>query len=64
MFKNIKIGAKITAILLFVVLISVVTVSFITYNMNRDSIEKLNFDKLMSHTSQKANKIDDLLKGL
>ena len=64
MFKNIKIGTKITAILLFVVLVSVVTVSFITYNMNRDSIEKLNFDKLMSHTSQKAEKIDNHFKGI
>jgi PAS domain S-box-containing protein len=64
MFKNIKIGTKITAILLIVVLLSVVTVSFITYNMNRDSIEKLNFDKLMSHTSRKAEKIDNLFKGV
>ncbi|MGM0581100.1 MAG: PAS domain S-box protein [Bacteroidota bacterium] len=64
MFKNIKIGTKITAILLFVVLVSVITVSFITYNMNRDSIEKLNFDKLMSHTNQKADKIDDLFEGI
>ncbi|HET8860174.1 PAS domain S-box protein [Marivirga sp.] len=64
MFKNIKIGTKITAILLFVVLVSVITVSFITYNMNRDSIEKLNFDKLMSHTSKKADKIDDLFQGI
>ncbi|WMN06359.1 PAS domain S-box protein [Marivirga arenosa] len=64
MFKNIKIGTKITAILLFVVLVSVITVSFITYNMNRDSIEKLNFDKLMSHTNQKADKIDNIFEGI
>jgi hypothetical protein len=64
MFKNIKIGTKITAILLFVVLVSVVTVSFITFNMNQDSIEKLNFDKLMSQTSQKADKIDQLFEGI
>jgi len=64
MFKNIKIGTKITTILLFVVLVSVITVSFITYNMNRDSIEKLNFDKLMSHNSKKAEKIDNLFLGV
>jgi len=64
MFKNIKIGTKITTILLFVVLVSVITVSFITYNMNRDSIEKLNFDKLMSHNSKKAEKIDNLFLGI
>jgi len=64
MFKNIKIGTKITAILLFVVLVSIITVSFITYNMNRDSIEKLNFDKLMAHNSQKADEIDNLFEGI
>jgi PAS domain S-box-containing protein len=64
MFKNIKIGTKITAILLFVVLVSVIALSFITYNLNRDSIEKLNFEKLMSYTSQKAGKIDEIFNGI
>ncbi len=64
MFKNIKIGTKITAILLFVVLVSVIAVSFITYNMNRDSIEKLNFDKLMSYNSQKTEKLNDIFQDI
>lgn len=64
MFKNIKIGAKITSVLLFVVLVSIISVSFITYNMNRDSIEKLNFEKLLSHTLQKADKIDGYLERI
>ena len=64
MFKNIKIGTKITSILLFVVFVSIITVSFITYNMNRDAIEKLNFDRIMSSTVNNADKIDVFFQSI
>ncbi len=64
MFKNIKIGTKITAVLLFVVLLSIIIVSFITYNMNRKSVEKLNYEKLMVQTQQKAEKINNHFEGI
>jgi PAS domain S-box-containing protein len=59
MFKNIKIGTKISGLLLFVVLLSIIIISFITYNMNKGAIEKLNFDRLAAKTEQKANQIND-----
>ncbi len=64
MFKNIKIGTKITGVLLFVVLLSIIIVSFITFNMNRKSVEKLNYEKLMVQTQQKAEKINNYFEGI
>lgn len=59
MFKNIKIGTKISGVLLFVVLLSILVISFITYNMSVKSVEQLHFERLMVKTQFKADKIDD-----
>jgi PAS domain S-box-containing protein len=58
MFKNIKIGTKISAVLLCVVLLSILIISYMTYNMNLRSIEKLNFERIVVKAQLKADKIN------
>lgn len=58
MFKNIKIGTKVTAVVLLVVLLSVVTVSFITYNLNQESIEDRYYSTLQARSETKADQVN------
>ncbi|MCS6821268.1 MAG: PAS domain S-box protein [Microscillaceae bacterium] len=61
MFKNIKIGTKITALVIIVVLISVLAVSLISFYLSRDSIEKRAFESINIVARLKAQKIDNFI---
>lgn len=60
MFKKVNIGAKITAVVFSVVLVTVATVSLITYSFSRKSLEEKYIENLSAISSQKVNRIYDL----
>ena len=62
MFKNIKIGSKITAVMLVMVLIAVVAVSYISYSYSRRAIEDQFVEKLALVTSLKVSKVESFFK--
>lgn len=59
MFKKLKIGTKITSILLAVALISVVTISFLAYNLYQKSLNDKYFNTLSTINQLKADKIGE-----
>nr|MDQ3394733.1 HAMP domain-containing protein [Bacteroidota bacterium] len=60
MFKKLNIGAKVTAIVLAVVLMTVATVSFITYSFSRKSLEERHIENLSAISAQKTSRVNDL----
>lgn len=58
MFKNIKIGAKISGLVIGLVIFTVGAVSYLSYNFNRDSLKKKYLETLAVIASQQANKIN------
>lgn len=64
MFKNIKIGTKINLVVILVVLLGIVTTSFITYNLNKKSIEEKYLGSLSVIAQSKAEKINDFFVSI
>jgi PAS domain S-box-containing protein len=62
MFKNIKIGSKITSLTLLVVLLTVVAVSFIAYKFSEKSIEGRYLESLNAVADLKVEQIDTYFK--
>ncbi len=61
MIKNLKIGTKITAVILAVVLITLAAISFIAFNFGKQSIDDQSFENLRTINSLKADKINNYL---
>ncbi|MDH5365515.1 MAG: PAS domain S-box protein [Cyclobacteriaceae bacterium] len=57
MFKNIKIGTKITSVVIAIVLITVATISYLTYNLSKKSIERRQDDNLNVLANMRVDKI-------
>lgn len=57
MFRKLKIGYKITALVITVVLISVLTVSMVAFNLSKNSIEKRYTESIQALTKLKGQKI-------
>jgi PAS domain S-box-containing protein len=64
MFNEIKIGTKITMLLISVVFISVVAISFISYRLSKDSIEKRYWESLSVIAQLKEKELEDIFKQL
>jgi len=64
MFKNIKIGTKITAVVITIVVITVATVSFLAYNLSQKSIERRQSDNLDVLTDNRVDKISSYLSHI
>ncbi|MFY7786544.1 MAG: hypothetical protein ACOVQA_01605, partial [Thermoflexibacteraceae bacterium] len=64
MFNEIKIGTKITMLLISVVFISVVAISFISYRLSKDSIEKRYWESLSVLAQLKEKELEDIFKQL
>jgi PAS domain S-box-containing protein len=64
MFNEIKIGSKITILLLGVVLLSVFSISFLAYRWSRESIETRYLENLQVIANQKANQLEGTFKQL
>jgi PAS domain S-box-containing protein len=64
MFNEIKIGSKITMLLLSVVLLSVLAISFISFRLSKDSIEKRYWESLSVMANLKANELQAVFKQL
>jgi PAS domain S-box-containing protein len=64
MFNEIKIGSKITMLLIGVVLLSVFAISFISYRLSKDSIEKRYWESLSVMANLKANELQAVFKQL
>lgn len=62
MFKNIRIGSKITALVFVVALISVLTVSFITFNLSRQALEEKHLENLNVIANLKAERIETFFR--
>ncbi len=60
MFKKVNIGAKVTAVVLAIVLVTVATVSFLTFSFSRKALEEKYIKNLSLISSHKASKIDDI----
>jgi len=58
MFKKLKIGTKITALVIGVVLASVIVVSIIAYNLSRESIDSGYADRIEAVANLKAKQIE------
>ena len=58
MFKKLKIGTKITALVIGVVLASVIVVSIIAYNLSRESIDNGYADRIEAVANLKAKQIE------
>ena len=58
MFKNITIGTKITAVVITIVLITVATISYFTYNLSKKSIERRQDDNLNVLANTRVDKIN------
>ncbi|MCU0392825.1 MAG: PAS domain S-box protein [Thermoflexibacter sp.] len=64
MFNEIKIGSKITALLLTVVLLSVFAISFLSYRLSKDSIEERYWESLKVMSGLKANQLESIFQQL
>ncbi|MCS6833546.1 MAG: hypothetical protein NZ521_08215, partial [Flammeovirgaceae bacterium] len=64
MFKKIKIGAKITLLLLTVVTLSVLAISYLSFVQNEKSVEKRFSDSFIILSSLKAQQIDAIFKQI
>jgi PAS domain S-box-containing protein len=64
MFNEIKIGSKITILLLGVVVLSVLAISFLAYRWSRESIEKRYLENLQVISTQKSNQLAAVFKQL
>ena len=64
MFNEIKIGSKITMLLLTVVLMSVFAISFISYQLSKDAIEKRYWESLSVMANLKSNELQSVFKQL
>ena len=59
MFRNLKIGSKILAILVFVAVIAVGVSGFISYEIAKESLQTESFNKLTAVREMKASQIED-----
>ena len=59
MFRNLKIGSKILAILVFVAVIGVGVSGFISYKIAKESLQTESFNKLTAVREMKASQIED-----
>ncbi len=64
MFNQIKIGSKITILLQLVVLLAVFAISFISYKLSKDSIEKRYSESLSVIANLKANELKAVFNQL
>ncbi len=64
MFKNIKIGSKISFLVLLLVIFTVGAVSYIAYHFNRDSLQKKHQETLNVIAGQRAEEIDIYFKQI
>jgi hypothetical protein len=64
MFNNIKIGTKIKLVVALVVLLGIVTTSFVTFNLNKKSIEEKYINTLSVISQAKSDKINDYFSKL
>jgi PAS domain S-box-containing protein len=64
MLKTLKIGSKISFLVLLMVILTVGAVSYIAYHFNRDSLQKKYFDTLTVIAGQKAEKINVYFRNI
>lgn len=64
MFKNIKIGTKITAVVITIVVITVATVSYLAYNLSKKSVERRQSDNLNVLIDNRVDKITAYLSHI
>jgi PAS domain S-box-containing protein len=64
MFKNIKIGTKITAVVITIVIITVATVSYLAYNLSKKSVERRQSDNLNVLVENRVDKISAYLSHI
>ncbi len=64
MFKNVKISRKITLRLLIVILLSVVAISYLSYNQSKELIRDRYTSSLELVSSLKANQIENMFQDL
>lgn len=64
MFSEIKIGSKITSLLLGVVLLSVFAISFLAYRLSKDSIEERYWESMQVMSGLKANQLESIFQQL
>ncbi len=62
--KNIKIGTKISGLVIGLVIMTVATISFIAYNFSRDALEDKYLQNLEIIAQNKAAKIDNYFKNV
>jgi PAS domain S-box-containing protein len=58
MFKNLRIGTKITILVIIIVLISVISVSLIAFNLSRQSVEERYLASINTIAKLKAEKVE------
>ena len=64
MFKNIKIGTKITMVVITIVMITVAVVSYQAYNLSKKSVERRQSDNLNMLLNNKIDKISSYLSHI
>ncbi|TAH18565.1 MAG: PAS domain S-box protein [Cytophagales bacterium] len=64
MFNEIKIGSKITSLLLAVVISSVFAISFLSYRLSKDSIEERYWESMQVMSSLKASQLESIFQQL
>lgn len=64
MFKNIKIGTKITAVVITIVVLTVATVSYLAYNLSKKSVERRQSDNLNMLLDNRVDKITSYLSHI
>lgn len=64
MFKNIKIGTKITAVVITIVVITVATFSYLEYNLSKKSVERRQSDNLNVLIDNRVDKITAYLSHI
>lgn len=62
MFKSIKIGTKITTLVIVVALVTIATVSYLAYNFSQKALEERNLQNLVIINQKKGERIADYFK--
>ncbi len=64
MFKNIKVGRKITSLITSLILFTIIAVSFISYEFSKQAVENKYIENLNAVADLKAQEISDFFKDL
>jgi PAS domain S-box-containing protein len=64
MFKSIKIGTKITTLVIVVALVTIATVSYLAFNFSQKALEERNLQNLVIINQKKAERVADYFKQM